>query len=495
MSSVLPSRIGHYVPLRKLGQGGMGIVYCARDERDESRLVALKVISQTATGAKDETGKRFQREARILEGLRHPNIVSFYEVGVQGTQGYFAMELLSGSTLSPYCGRPWYEVLPLFVQVCAGMRYLAARRIVHRDLSLDNIFIVNQDGQRIAKILDFGIAKDTAREETLHNFTRTGLLMGKPMYWSPEQIGTLGPGEKIDFRSDVYTLGVIFYRVLSGKLPFHSDSPIGYINLHLTEPPEPLVAAPGAPELPASLTALIHKMLEKDREERPQSYKEIVEVFHSLLGQELTDVEQWSQELLYTTDAPTGGGTAPTPISGYSEKQTSPFTPEPRTSPLTPAPETAKMMVVPIGATSATTPMERPAAAPPARRTKLFVALAAAAVVLVAAGIGISRLREREKEEGTPKPPALTSGTLALSTLPWARVVSITDSAANRKVPLAAELTTPTLIELPASRYRVELASGLGPETATFEIEVAPGRTVAKTLSLVPADRAVKLLE
>src|SRR5262245_38392579 len=161
----LPARIGHYVPLAKLGEGGMGVVYCARDESRADRLVALKVMSEAAT--REDFGKRFQREARILEGLRHTNIVSLYEVGVFGKVSYFAMELLSGTTLSPYCGRPWAETLSLLTQICAGMRYLAARRIVHRDLSPDNIFVVEQDGKKVPKILDFGVAKDTARDETL----------------------------------------------------------------------------------------------------------------------------------------------------------------------------------------------------------------------------------------------------------------------------------------------------------------------------------------
>src|SRR5512146_1606566 len=97
---VLPTRIGNYTPLSKLGEGGMGVVYCARDERQPDRLVALKVISKAAS--REDTGKRFQREARILEGLRHPNIVTLYEVGVFGKESFFAMELLSGTTLLPY---------------------------------------------------------------------------------------------------------------------------------------------------------------------------------------------------------------------------------------------------------------------------------------------------------------------------------------------------------------------------------------------------------
>jgi serine/threonine protein kinase len=506
MTGELPKRIGHYVPLSKLGQGGMGVVYCARDEREPSRLVALKILSAGASGGREETGKRFQREARILEGLRHPNIVTLYEVGVFGKESFFAMELLSGTTLGPYAGRPWTEALPLFIQICAGMRYLAARRIVHRDLSPDNIFIVQQEGKRVPKILDFGIAKDTARDETLHNFTKTGLLMGKPMYWSPEQIGSLEPGEKIDWRSDVYALGVIFYRVLAGRLPFHADSPIGYIPLHLSEPPEPLTAQEGAPDLPPTLVAVVEKMLEKDRAKRPQSYKEIVDVFHSLLGEELTDVEAWSQELPFVTDVvtseteppktPSSGGyeEAPTVDLPSSERPT--LVPTAATSPLGPATAATS----PLGpATAATAVLPSPTgetaiAGRRARRpARVALALGIAAALVAGAAIGLSRWRAAVNARERVVPAS--RGTLALATLPWARVVSIHDEAARRDVPIARELTTPLVIELPPARYRVTLASGLGPEAATLEVDVAPGRTVSKTVTLVAADRAVALLE
>jgi serine/threonine-protein kinase len=504
----LPARIGHYVPLTKLGEGGMGVVYCARDDRRPERLVALKVVSEG--GAREDLGKRFQREARILESLRHPNIVTLYEVGVFGNVSYFAMELLHGTTLSPYCGKPYSETLPLLIQICAGMRYLAARRIVHRDLSPDNIYIVEEGSDKVAKILDFGVAKDTARDETLHNFTKTGLLMGKPMYWSPEQIGSLEPGEKLDWRSDVYALGVIFYRVLAGRLPFHADSPIGYIPLHLSEPPEELTAPPGAAPLPHSLVRVVEKMLAKDRNARPQSYKEIVDVFHELLGQELTDVEEWSQELPLVTDVVSGETDPRTPPTGYEEAPTVDLPSSERPT-LVPTAATARLEgtkeTVRYGQTSATAPWAPTAAtevlSPTAatakmeretrrRHVRLFVSVGVAAAVLAGAGVVFVKTRaERERAKILAAP----HGTLALQTMPWARVVSIRDEAAQKDVPVSSELTTPLLIELPPARYRVTLASGLGPETATLDVDVAAGRTSSKTVTLVPAERALALLD
>src|SRR5512140_1744335 len=124
MSSPPARPIGPYRPLRKLGEGGMGVVHCAQDTRDD-RLVALKVLSSgTAFSAADDSARRFLRETRILERLRHPNIVSFYEVGLHEGRPYFAMELLSGSPLTAFAGKPWQETLPLLVQICDGMEYL-----------------------------------------------------------------------------------------------------------------------------------------------------------------------------------------------------------------------------------------------------------------------------------------------------------------------------------------------------------------------------------
>ena len=146
MSSNTPRQIGPYIPLRKLGQGGMGVVYCAQDSRNPNQLVALKVISQSAAGKRADAARRFLREAKILEELRHPNIVSFYEIGEEDGTPYLAMEFLDGSSLTSFAGRPFPETLPLLVQAAHGMECLASRGIVHRDLSPDNILVVESGG-------------------------------------------------------------------------------------------------------------------------------------------------------------------------------------------------------------------------------------------------------------------------------------------------------------------------------------------------------------
>lgn len=516
MSSVptggLPLQIGPYRPLRRLGQGGMGVVYGAQDTRDLSRIVALKVISaagQTDTKA-DDTARRFVREAKILESLRHQNIVTFFEIGLEGRQNYLAMEMLTGTTLSPWVGRPWTDSLPLMIQVCEGMKYLAGRKIVHRDLSLENVFVVNDAGRLVAKILDFGIAKDTTAEETIHDFTKTGLLMGKPQYWSPEQIGDLEPGDKIDWRSDIYTLGVIFYRLLAGRLPFEADSPAAYITLHLMQAAPPLEPPEGRPEIPAAITDMVLRMMEKRREERPQSYDDILHAFRSEL------VVRGIDETNVTAPFPLPEQTGFT--SPLSRAPLPAGTPTSATSPraITALPKTAEYKdgaYDPTAAMPVAVPREptaRPAPAPPP--AKRFPAGAAAAGVgVLALATAAWLLLKPKAPTGEPVPDTPTTaatapetpaaaasetGTLRLTSLPWARIVSVTDVATGKAVPLpGGELVTPRDLPLPPGRYAIELASGLGAETKRVTVDVKLGAVVAENVTLVPPEKAVELLQ
>lgn len=512
-SSATPRLIGPYKPLRKLGEGGMGVVYCAQDTRNPDRLVALKLVSGASAGSGDDSARRFLREWKILESLRHPSIVSLYEVGIHQGQSWFAMELLTGQPLSAWTGRPWASLLPLFIQVCEGMDYLAARAVVHRDLSPDNVFVVHERGALRAKILDFGIAKDTTAQETIHNFTRTGLLMGKPPYWSPEQIGTLKKGEALDWRSDLYTLGVIFHRLLAGRLPFEADTPIGYISLHISEPPAELTAPEGNPPIPPPVAAVVGKMLAKRREQRPRSYGEVIEVFRAALVEAGEPAPE--PTAADAGDAPTAatvvprtrdtvaweGGTTPT-------KATSPLAvgvTRPVVTGLTDALAGADEHEPTVALSAARRPgaegESAPGAAPARRRGPLLAALAGAAAVAAAGLWLLPRPGERPAATELPtSPPSARvslapSGTLALSSLPWGRVQSVVDDATGQPVPVARGLTTPVLIELPPGRYRVELASGVGPETRRLVVEVRAGQTHVETVAFSPGSDALRLLE
>lgn len=512
-SAPLPRHVGPYKPLRKLGEGGMGVVWCAQDQRPPGRLVALKVVSAGSIGSGDDSARRFIRESRILESLRHPNIVSFYEVGVHQGQSWFAMELLTGQPISAFAARPWPALLPLFVQVCDGMEYLAERSIVHRDLSPDNIFVVQEGGGPRAKILDFGIAKDTTAQETIHNFTRTGLLMGKPPYWSPEQIGLLHEGETLDWRSDLYTLGVIFYRLLSGALPFQADSPIGFISLHLNEPAPPLEAPEGNPPIPEPVAQVVLGMMAKHRDERPQSYREIGDVLRSALRE--AGVEMPIEPAVADGDSPTAATVVPPTreTRRWEEADEPTLATGPMTAGVTRGVVTRETRALTgldeheptIALTSERAGAPREAAAPEAPRRGgrglLFAALGAAALVLAVGGTLV--LRPAGAPEAAAGPTVVPSeagaagptGTLALTALPWGTVRSVVHDETGEPLPIARGLTTPLRLELPPGRYRVEIGSGVGPEVRRLVVEVRAGRTQVETVQFVTGSEAVRLLE
>ncbi|MEO6323821.1 MAG: serine/threonine-protein kinase [Thermoanaerobaculia bacterium] len=519
--SITPRQIGPYVPLRKLGQGGMGVVYCALDSRDTSHLVALKVISQAAAGKRADAARRFLREARILEELRHPNIVSFYEIGEHEGQSYFAMELLTGGTLSGFCGRPFGEVVPLLIQICEGMEYLSSRSIVHRDLSPDNIFVIRDENRLLCKILDFGIAKNLAAEETLHDFTKTGMLMGKPQYWSPEQIGSLKPGEQIDWRSDVYALGVIFHRVLSGNLPFTAETPVAFMSAHIMEAPAELVAPDDCPAIPAEITSILAQMLAKDRTARPQSYREIADALRAGLAGVATDAEaetitkKWVQmhgdqdsqirsEIASLSGTGSGSftGEVTAPTGSTDEEEGTLVTPTLRTAPMR-MPGTASTRPLPGTASTRPVPVTTIDGAPGSSRRALTLGIALAAVVVF--GIGGFVLWNKMRHEakltvpGETLPSAtpvtkLTDGTLLLDSVPWAKIVSVVDESTGKSLSVAAD-TTPATMKLPAARYAIQLVSGTGAETRTLHVIVPPGRSISESVALGTAESVVSLLD
>ena len=478
----------------------MGVVHCAQDVRDD-RLVALKVLSGSAYSSADDSARRFLRETRILEKLRHPNIVSFYEVGLHEGAPYFAMELLTGSPLGAWAGRPWPETLPLLVQICDGMEYLASRSVVHRDLSLDNVFVVEEAGGLRAKILDFGIAKDTTAEETLHNFTRTGLLMGKPPYWSPEQIGSLPEGESLDWRSDLYALGVIFHRVLAGRLPFQAETPVAYIALHMEAKPPAVTAPEGLPPIPEEVAAVVAKMLAKRREDRPQSYREVVEVLEAALKSlgpteiprpGLNTRAVLEEATFATRTKPTEGLRRETTQAGPTLSLVTGVTAGVR-----PEEETGPTVALKTGRTvrSGTGPTALVPTAP-RRPRPVLLAGAGLAVAALAVGVWLLLAPGREKEPpAPPAPPAGAAGTVALDAFPWGRVVSVRDPASGRRLASLAGVTTPARLSLPPGRWEISVASGLGSDVRTLTVDLAPGATRTESISFSSPENALPLLE
>jgi eukaryotic-like serine/threonine-protein kinase len=252
-----------------LGTGGMGTVYRARRVYvgDE---VAVKVLHPSRVKSQ-ESIERFRREARAIAMLRHPNVVALYdyrELYSERVQAYLVMELVPGMTLGQLLKHEGCltlnRAITLMSDVCAGVGAAHQQGIVHRDLKPENILVVpprTEAETEQVKVVDFGIAKlgDSA---TLNTLTQTGMVMGTPYYMSPEQC----LGEELDARSDVYSLGILFYEMLAGRRPFIAATLTGLIAKHLNEAPPPLPKHLG---VPPAVEAVIHRALAKERTARP----------------------------------------------------------------------------------------------------------------------------------------------------------------------------------------------------------------------------------
>jgi len=258
---------GKYRLVRLLGKGGMGAVFEAEHVKI-TRKVAVKVL-RSRLGDSPEAAQRFLREAQSASAIGHPNIIDIYDIGEEedGTL-FMVMEYLRGESLGAYTRRQGRvaagQTLTMILQVLSALAAAHAKGIVHRDLKPDNLFLVKDDGGRLkVKVLDFGISKVTAADEDDPGLTRTGTVMGTPVYMSPEQ----ARGAKtIDGRTDIWAAGVILYQMLSGELPYRGDSYNEILSKILIEPIPPL--ADHIPGLPERLNKVVHRALEKDLERR-----------------------------------------------------------------------------------------------------------------------------------------------------------------------------------------------------------------------------------
>lgn len=260
-------RIGRYKLLQQIGEGGCGVVYMAEQEEPVRRRVALKVI-KLGMDTKQVIA-RFESERQALALMDHPNIAKVLDAGATETgRPYFVMELVRGIKITDYCDQQKLSTrhrLDLFIPVCQAVQHAHQKGIIHRDLKPSNVLVTEQDGKAVPKIIDFGIAKATTAapltDKTL--FTAFEQFIGTPAYMSPEQAG-LG-GLDIDTRSDVYSLGVLLYELLTGKPPFDSAalrrSAIDEIlrSIREQEPPRPSVRLTTLPEQELTMVAQRHQ--------------------------------------------------------------------------------------------------------------------------------------------------------------------------------------------------------------------------------------------
>jgi serine/threonine-protein kinase len=266
---MIGEQFGNYRVLSLLGEGGMGAVYLA-EHPGIGRRVAVKVLHREYVSDEQVLG-RLLNEARAANAIRHPNIIEILDSGMRsdGTP-YLVMELLEGESLGMRIRRvgklPMRDAVEFAYQTASALGAAHKKGIVHRDLKPDNLYITinpHEAGRELIKVLDFGIAKLQQQGQGDSVRTRTGTLMGTPIYMSPEQCrGT----RSVDHRSDIYSLGVILYEMLIGQPPFVSEGFGDLINMHLNVPPPS--PRQTRPEIPDALDALVLKMLAKNPEDR-----------------------------------------------------------------------------------------------------------------------------------------------------------------------------------------------------------------------------------
>jgi serine/threonine-protein kinase len=275
---------GRFRIIEKVGSGGMGTVYRAVQEPIQ-RIVALKVLRDELTENRRSVA-RFQREAKAASLLKSPNTVTLYEFA-QDRDGtfYLAMEFLDGSSLydSLEPGRPmnWRYAVAITRQIAASLGEAHEQGVVHRDLKPDNIFLCTvKGGLEIVKVLDFGLARLTQGEHAPElRLTQTGTIFGTPAYMSPEQ----AKGYLADFRSDLYSLGVVLYEMAAGCLPFDEDEAVLLMGRHISSPVPPFgVRVPGL-RVPPQLERLTLQLLEKKPEHRVASAQEVEQQLRQIL--------------------------------------------------------------------------------------------------------------------------------------------------------------------------------------------------------------------
>jgi serine/threonine protein kinase len=398
---------GKYRIQARLGEGGMAFVYKAHHELlDELR--ALKVIKPEL--ARDtEFMSRFKNEAIMARKLNHPNAVRVDDLDIaEDGLPFIAMELVVGDTLKTLVQRvgplPVSLVLDVSMHVCEALDAAHRLGLVHRDIKPENIVLIAQrEGPPVAKILDFGISR--LREETagVKGLTQTGMVLGTPEYMSPEQV--MGKrGNEIDGRSDLYSLGVVMYRLLTGELPFQAETTVEMIMHHLNTPPKAPHQLKPELAIPESVSAIIMKALEKDREKRYASGADMAAAIRKARGSTTLATRKIDWTALSTAEA------------SFGAEHSAPSTPSIRTSAAAPARQTSSIAAVSAPLASERTIYRTSARiGPPPKEfpTRWVLTLAAVAVLLGGAFAGWKYFGSVKQAAGEPAGAAATGSAKA----------------------------------------------------------------------------------
>lgn len=513
----------------------MGYVYRAHDpvlKRDVAIKTMLKGLSED-----EELRTRFLREAQSAGGLRHPNIVTIYDLGEDEEKvPYIAMEFLTGTDLENIIKKrielSLLKKIDIIIQTCNGLGYAHANGVVHRDIKAANIRLLD-NGE--VKIMDFGIAKMSSS-----HMTRTGMIMGTPHYMAPEQIR----GEKVDGRADIFSLGVLLYEILVYRKPYPGENPTTVLFKIIHEDPEPLVDATFTP--PEGLEEVVFKALGKKTSERYQSCEEFAEDLIHVYGMlqekqsstsaEVTDINQDLSGAIGISETPRShirkgstGARSGTPLPSRTRQAVA--TPPPQT-PTEMHQKTAiapNIMTPPSAGPTVLSPQtqltvadSKAAAGPapdilpkyPERPEKKWLLPGIAAAVILLAVIVWVGIKAMDKPDITQtqtshdatviqppierkaQPPVIaiqSDGWLALKVQPWAQISSIKDDKGKQVlVPLSI---TPCKIPLKPGKYEVTLTnSQFKPMVIQVEIKPKQVMLVSKTMEGFDYAKAVESL-
>lgn len=469
---------GKYKILARLGVGGMGEVYKVL----HTHLNSIRVIKLMRANIAADPGahERFLREARMATKIQHPNVAALYDFSTLDDGMYMVWEYIEGINLhelidqrGPLSAR---YAAKLAVQALMGLEAIHRAGIVHRDVSPENLMITrdtadygaeNSAGSERVKIIDLGIAKSSSTAED--EKTKTGIFVGKWKYCSPEHLGMLPAGERIDGRADLYSFGIVLYEMLTGVPPFVADTPHGYLMQHASVRPKSL--RDSNPHLVAmpTLESVIFRALEKDRNKRYASAREMA-----------AEIERIAATLPEGPGAP-----APLPAAAEVTDEGTNYSSNAQT-------------VVSIESNAPTIATQTPAiiktldrvaaedAEPPRKRAPwLLYAAAVLVALLVAGGWIFTRPRKDEPlvapvQASTLSIPVQQTTTapshLGVNAFPWARVTSVRNLDNGQSVAIGTDVVTPAPLELAPGRYEVTLSNPDFAQPITRTVSLVPGR-------------------